>query len=293
MKDLIKFSIITKFNSINKGLFISLTTVLSLFFIVYINTLEKNTTDSVDKMNKENTIAATQMYETLELSKDIIQIAPVERDLAGLENPMKDIITNVSIAEIEKETTTIEESTIAQETTQIEEATTEEVIPESTIPQTEPETTTYVEPVISEYNSLDEYIISLIDTYSGYNTRIELTYDNIYLMGQLAQSEAGEEPFEGKIAVCEVVLNRLEDTSKNYTCIRDVIFAKRQFSVVDNGTIYNVPSTDSVLAAVKAMIGERPTNGSMYFQDVRYVSNTWMDKNRPKSLIIGNHQFFY
>lgn len=293
MKDLIKFSIITKFNSINKGLFISLTTVLSLFFIVYINTLEKNTTDSVDKMNKENTIAATQMYETLELSKDIIQIAPVERDLVGLENPMKDIITNVSIAEIEKETTTIEESTIAQETTQIEETTTEEVIPESTIPQTEPETTTYVEPVISEYNSLDEYIISLIDTYSGYNTRIELTYDNIYLMGQLAQSEAGEEPFEGKIAVCEVVLNRLEDTSKNYTCIRDVIFAKRQFSVVDNGTIYNVPSTDSVLAAVKAMIGERPTNGSMYFQDVRYVSNTWMDKNRPKSLIIGNHQFFY
>ena len=179
-----------------------------------------------------------------------------------------------------------------------QEGTTEEATEETTIetvtePATEPITEPVTEPVINKDSSLDEYIYSLINEYSSYETRMDLNYDNIYLLAQLSESEAGSEPFVGKVAVCEVVLNRFGDPNKNYSSIRDVIFAYNQFSVVSNGTIYNVPSHDSVLAAVKATVGEAPTNGSLYFQDVRYVTNTWASRNREKSVLIGNHQFFY
>lgn len=251
---------------------------LLLSFIIFIGAttyivVNENKNEKIEEggIIKETPI---KVYNTKELV-----LAPVEKDFVSVPRETVIAVLEETTTEPVTEETTTEQ--ITEEVTTVEETTTEEVTTEEIV----------TEPVINRDTELDNYIYSLIETYSGNETRMDLNYDNIYLLAQLSESEAGEEPFEGKIAVCEVVLNRYY--KQQASSIRDIIFARNQFSVVNNGTIYNVPSHDSVLAAVQASLGESPTNGSLYFQDVRYVSNTWASKNREESVLIGNHQFFY
>ena len=257
------------------GGLIAISLSFSIFSVAY---YVSNKDMNNDMNNVRHPIVVQQ--ETSILEPDF-HVLPLEKDLVAI--PKQEGTTEGTTEETTEETTT---ETITEPATEpITEPVTEPITEAVTEPVTEPE--------INKDSSLDQYIYSLINEYSGYETRMDLNYDNIYLLAQLSESEAGSEPFVGKVAVCEVVLNRFGDPNKNYSSIRDVIFAYNQFSVVNNGTIYNVPSYDSVLAAVKATVGEAPTNGSLYFQDVRYVTNTWASRNREKSVLIGNHQFFY
>ena len=159
----------------------------------------------------------------------------------------------------------------------------------------------YAEPVIDNNLSLDEYIYSLIEEYSSYETRIELTYENIYLLARLSIAESEDQCFKGNIAVCEVVLNRCID--RNQT-LEQVIFAKSttgvaQFSCTVSNNPNKSPRIDltprkiDALAAVRAILGDMPTNGSYYFVDPALAPNSWAERNREKSIKIDDHQFFY
>lgn len=201
----------------------------------------------------------------------------------------EEVTTNVETTVVEEETTT--ENVQEEITTEnVQEETTEETIEEQIIEETVENTEEYTD-YVDNYSSTDEYIYYLISQYSGYTTRIELTYDNVLLLGQLVYSEAGDEPYEGQIAVGEVIINRLY-SNPNYYSIHDVIFKPGQFSVVSNGTIYNTPSNEAILAAVHAILGEAPTGGAIYFDDPR-ICSSWASKNRPYGPRIGNHQFYY
>ena len=268
--------------------------LFSLFFFGF-SILNYNNSNSIvneiERETKENNISDFDDIKPL--------VSPIERNIVSLHNYItedetlvEEIITEETTTEKEKETETEIETQVEKETeTQIETETEIETEIQIEI-ETEIETEMNQELIeISNYSTLDEYIYSLINEYSGYNTRISLTYDNVLLLGQLIESEAGDEPFEGKIAVGEVVLNRLSSSSK-YSNIHDVIFEPNQFSVVSNGSIYNTPSNDSILATIQAIIGESPTGGAIYFDDPR-ICTSWASKNRPYGPRIGNHQFYY
>ena len=276
-----------------KKLIGSLFILFSLFFFVF--SLTNNTKESTKiNENEENKVMSID---------DIYpSILPYEKNIVALPDETETSVDETTTFTETKITTEVETETLTEIQTEPETQT--EMITESkTEPETEIETEietaieTEVEKEIeaqiepNNYSSLDEYIYSLINTYSGYNTRIDLTYENVYLLGQLIYSEAGVEPYEGQIAVGEVVLNRLY-SSNEYSGIYDVIFKPGQFDVVTYGTIYNVPSEESILAGVHAILGETPTNGAIYFDDPR-ICTSWASKNRPYAIKIGNHQFYY
>lgn len=81
--------------------------------------------------------------------------------------------------------------------------------------------------------------------------------DEVYLLACLVQAEAGSEPYEGKLAVANVVINRVH--AGYGSCISDVIYARGQFSPVSNGSLNRIlasgPNGDCVQAANEALAG--------------------------------------
>lgn len=98
----------------------------------------------------------------------------------------------------------------------------------------------------------------------------------------------------GKIAVANVVLNRVKSPlfANN---IYDVIFDRNygvQFTPILNGTIYNTPLGDSVVAAKRALRGENYASESLYFLNPRIATSSWIINNRTFFRRIGNHDFY-
>ncbi|MGI6492297.1 MAG: LysM peptidoglycan-binding domain-containing protein [Peptococcaceae bacterium] len=126
----------------------------------------------------------------------------------------------------------------------------------------------------------------------GYFTRPSAA--DIDLLARLITAEADGEPYEGKVAVGAVVLNRI-DNPDFPNSIKSVIYQYGngiyQFEPVMNGQINKPASKDSLNAAKDALNGWDPTNGALYFF-ANYVKSKWL-WSRPISKIIGNHVFTY
>ena len=119
--------------------------------------------------------------------------------------------------------------------------------------------------------------------------------DEVYWLSRIINAEAGGEPFKGKIAVGNVVLNRVRSSSYPNT-IYGVIFDRKngtQFSPVVYGTIYNSPNQDSVIAAKLCLEGYSLSDSILFFMNPRIATNNWISKNRPFAFRIGNHDFYY
>ncbi|MBR4891129.1 MAG: cell wall hydrolase [Clostridia bacterium] len=118
--------------------------------------------------------------------------------------------------------------------------------------------------------------------------------DDLYWLSRIINSESQGEPMKGKIAVANVVLNRVE--SKLYANnIYDVIFDTNygvQFTPVLNGSIYNAPLGDSIIAAKRALSGESHAGKSLYFLNPRTAQSFWIVNNRIFYKSIGNHDFY-
>jgi len=111
--------------------------------------------------------------------------------------------------------------------------------------------------------------------------------DDLYWLSRIIHAEARGEPYEGKVAVGAVVLNRAK---KNNKTIKQVIFASGQFTPVKNGSIYNKPSAESIQAAKDALAGVNPVGDAYYFYNPKISKSKFM---RSRKLVkrIGNHDF--
>ena len=92
-----------------------------------------------------------------------------------------------------------------------------------------------------------------------------------------------------------VILNRVRSSYFPNT-IYSVIFDKKngtQFSPVSNGTIYNAPNQQSIIAAKICLEGYSVNTGVLYFVNASVVPNSWVVKNRQLFAKIGNHSFYY
>lgn len=120
--------------------------------------------------------------------------------------------------------------------------------------------------------------------------------DDLYWLSRIIHAEAQGEPYIGKVAVGNVVLNRVK-SSDFPNSIHGVVFDKQhgytQFSPVIDGTIYNTPNQESIDAAKAALNGERPIGDALYFLNPRKATNFWIVQNRKFYMTIGDHDFYH
>lgn len=118
--------------------------------------------------------------------------------------------------------------------------------------------------------------------------------DEVFWLARIITAESQGEPLRGKIAVGNVILNRVR--SKSYpNTIYGVIFDKKygvQFSPASNGTIYNTPTKESIIAAKICLEGYSISDEILYFVNPVKAPNSWISKNGVLFAKIGNHAFY-
>lgn len=118
--------------------------------------------------------------------------------------------------------------------------------------------------------------------------------DEVYWLSRIIYAEAGAEPFEGQIAVGNVVLNRTRAEIFPDT-IYDVIFDREygvQFTPTANGMIYCTPDEESIIAAKICLEGYSLSYEILYFINAALASNFWVPQNCDYVMTIQNHDFY-
>ncbi len=122
--------------------------------------------------------------------------------------------------------------------------------------------------------------------------------EEIDLLMRVINAEAYKEPYEGKVAVGAVIVNRARQSGQTLTqVLRDrTPSGGCHFTVVCNGQVNRLPVQDDVRrAAAAALRGEDPTGGALYFNATRYARGRFWDGLRAKGwreTRIGNQSFF-
>lgn len=108
---------------------------------------------------------------------------------------------------------------------------------------------------------------------------------DVYLLGAIIQCESDGEPYEGKLAVGSVVMNRVKSSYFPNT-IAGVIYQSGQFSPVASGRLAYCLETgvnSTCLQAAQEVLNGNITLGSLYFR----VNNGII-----QGTVIGNHVFY-
>lgn len=120
-----------------------------------------------------------------------------------------------------------------------------------------------------------------------------LNEKELLLLQKIVMAEAEGEPYEGKVAVANVVLNRLR--SANYPdTIKEVIYQKSQFSPVWNGRLNKVkPDEDTVHAVNEALNGRKEvSDDTYYFLSLKLATDLTIARTKHEAKVIGNHTFY-
>ena len=114
---------------------------------------------------------------------------------------------------------------------------------------------------------------------------VAASYDDVTLLAALIQCEAGSEPYEGKLAVGAVVMNRLRAGYAG--SISGVIYQGGQFTPASNGMLASVlasgVSGSCIQAAQEAIGGASNVGGATSFRRA---------SSGASGIVIGNHVFF-
>jgi N-acetylmuramoyl-L-alanine amidase len=117
----------------------------------------------------------------------------------------------------------------------------------------------------------------------------------MYWLSRIIEAESRGESYTGKVAVGSVIINRVASSDFPNT-IKGVIFEYfqgiPQFSPVEDGSIYNTPSAESIRAAQDALNGVRPVGSATYFFNPDKASGTWIVNNKTYVTHIGGHVFY-
>lgn len=188
--------------------------------------------------------------------------------------------TEVALAEEES----VYEEASEPEVMSVDESTTEEVVTEA--PTTEEVTTEAptTEETVTEAPTTEE-------TTTEAPSADPSQYDDAYLLACLVSMEAGYEPYEGQLAVANVVLNRVKSGSWGNS-ISSVIYAPNQFPMatgsVMQGYLQNGPLSTAQQAADDALAGNNNIGSFMSFLNVNYIDTDSLSDYT----VIGNHCFY-
>lgn len=145
---------------------------------------------------------------------------------------------------------------------------------------------------ISHITQNNEENNQVIEVFNHNSKQLYITGEDIDLMAKLVAAESIGEPYEGKVAVASVVLNRTVSSSFPNT-IKEVIFQKNAFSCVKNGKIKSVANQDCYNAVYDAIKGYDPSNEALFFYNPATATCNWMKTTKKvNEKIIGHHTFF-
>lgn len=113
--------------------------------------------------------------------------------------------------------------------------------------------------------------------------------DDLYWLSHIIHAESGNQPLTGKIAVGNVVMNRVADPAFPNT-IYDVVFQKNQFTPARTGTINLTPNEESVIAAKLCLEGAVVLPTALFFNHIK--SSSWAAKHKTYITTIGGHAFY-
>ncbi|MGM0370331.1 MAG: cell wall hydrolase [Bacillota bacterium] len=114
--------------------------------------------------------------------------------------------------------------------------------------------------------------------------------DKVYWLAKAIHGEARGEPFNGKVAVGAVILNRVKSSEFPDT-IYSVIYQKGQFSAVKDGQIDLEPDQEAYQAAREALSGSDPSKAALYFYNPVIAKTLWWLTTRETTTEIGGHVF--
>lgn len=123
---------------------------------------------------------------------------------------------------------------------------------------------------------------------------VSYTDEDLYWLSRVISAESRGESLYGQIAVGNVVLNRVASGEFPDT-IRSVVFDTKnavQFEPVANGTIYDEPTQQSILAARLALSGADAAGDCLYFFNPSLSQGKWIRENRSYFTTIGCHRFY-
>ena len=123
----------------------------------------------------------------------------------------------------------------------------------------------------------------------------EKTKGDIYWLARIIHAEARGESYQGKVAVGNVIMNRVNSPifpSNVYNVVFEYTGRIPQFSPVSDGSIYNTPNSESIRAAEESYYGSKPVGSALYFFNPSKAAGTWIVKSRPYLTTIGNHAFY-
>lgn len=115
--------------------------------------------------------------------------------------------------------------------------------------------------------------------------------DDLFWISRVIQRESGNQPMKGKMAVGNVVLNRVANPVFPDT-VEGVLAQKNQFSTYKSGALAATnPSESSTIAAKLVMDGGvvEETRGALYFDS---GVNSWAARNKQLIATIGGHHFY-
>jgi N-acetylmuramoyl-L-alanine amidase len=145
---------------------------------------------------------------------------------------------------------------------------------------------------ISTEQSLYKEKEDAIAVFNNESKTISVSAKDVDLMAKVVYAESNAEPYEGKVAVASVILNRLKNKEFPKS-IEGVIKQKDAFSCVVNGNISAFTDTDCYNAVFDALEGKDPTSKALYFYNPQISKSDWMDKIKKYNLKhIGKHVFF-
>lgn len=115
----------------------------------------------------------------------------------------------------------------------------------------------------------------------------------LLMLRKIVMAEAEGEPYQGKVAVANVVLNRLRSANFPDT-IYKVIYQKYQFSPVANGRFDRVkPNEDTIHAVNEALNGRKEvSDDTYYFLSLKLADDLTVHNTRTFYKTIGNHSFY-
>ncbi len=127
-----------------------------------------------------------------------------------------------------------------------------------------------------------------------------MTDDEIYTFATIIQTEAGNQSYEGKLAVANVILNRI-DSGRWGSTLSEVLFAPGQFTGADKTLMereQKVGITDDCFKAVKeALSGVNNIGDFLFFQTIgsanRNKNGCYDILSYNKCYRIGDHYFYW
>lgn len=142
-------------------------------------------------------------------------------------------------------------------------------------------------------------LATALGAWIGWNGRVEFGYggvplteegrpyddETLDLVARVIQHESGNQPFRGKMAVGNVILNRVNDPAFPDT-VYDVLFQKNQFP----GATDAVPTEEAILAARLCLEGGNVVPNAFWFNGAGIPC--WASYNKSLIEVIGDHAFY-